>query len=167
MSDDTTEHRPSKSERKREMHEMQSLAEGMSGLSNAELTKLGISNETIRVLAEIRQIRASGARNRQIKYAVKHLLNENLDEVTAYLDDRQSQHVAANRQFHELERWRDRLLQDGDDAFGAILDRWPTLDRQHLRQLIREAQKDHHENRHAGAGRKLFRYLREVAEADG
>ena len=72
--------------------------------------------------------------------------------------------MAFNQAFHHLERWRDRLIEEGDAALGDALAEWPGLDRQQLRQLVREARRERDQSKPRGAGRKLFRYLRSLDE---
>lgn len=153
--------RPSKSARKREIEALHVLAGQMAGLSDAELGRLGVDQALRDALALVRPMKASGARNRQLKHCVKFMDGEALGEVRAYLEDRHSQQVSANRAFHAIERWRDRLLGEGDKALEALFDTYPDLDRQRLRQLCRDAVREQESGKPAGAMRRLFRYLRE------
>ena len=61
---------------------------------------------------------------------------------------------------HRVEAWRERLLDEGDAALGALLDEHPTADRQHLRQLVRNALEERKRNKPPRAYRELFRELR-------
>jgi ribosome-associated protein len=47
-----------------------------------------------------------------------------------------------------------------------VLRAHPEADRQHLRQLLRQHQKEQAGNKPPAAARKLFKYLRELAESD-
>ena len=58
-----------------------------------------------------------------------------------------------------------RLIAEGEDALGSIAETYPDIDRQHVRQLIRNAQKDISQNKPPANARKLFKYLREIHEA--
>ena len=157
--------RPNKSALKREMAERSALIERATGLSDRELEKLGLDVEDIAEIARVRAIKPSGARNRQLKYCVKKLANVDLGVVQTYLDDRQSQQLEINQAFHRLERWRDRLVEEGDALLGEAMQEWPGLDRQQFRQLVRDAQREEQQGKPVGARRKLFRHLRELAEA--
>lgn len=161
MSDDDTFEPPSKSARKREVEGLQVLADRMSQLSDKELKRLRVPDQLRDAIALVRPMRPSGARNRQLKHCVKFMDAGELGEVVAYLDDRNSQQVAANRAFHEIERWRDRLLDEGDPALEALFDAHQDLDRQHTRQLYRDALREKDAGKPVGAGRKLFRFLRD------
>lgn len=162
MIDEHNEEKPSKSARKREIEALQTLADQMAGLSDKELGRLGVDQQLRDAINLVRPMRPSGARNRQLKHCVKFMDSDALDEVRAYLENRHSQQVGVNREFHEIERWRDRLVNDGDKALEELLDRHAHLDRQQLRQLCRDAMREKETGRPAGAGRKLFRHLRET-----
>lgn len=157
--------RPNKSALKRELLARGELIDRMTGLTDKELARLGVDEEDIAEIAKVRAIKPSGARNRQLKYATRSLSEVDFSVVETYLDDRHSQQLEINQVLHELERWRDRLCEQGDAVLGEAMERWPQIDRQRLRQLVRDAQREHQHGKPAGAKRKLFRYLREFTQA--
>ena len=77
-----------------------------------------------------------------------------------------NQRAGINENVHRLEEWRDRLTDEGDEALAELLKRFPSADRQHLRQLARQAKVERHDNRPPHAFRELFRELRELFDAD-
>jgi ribosome-associated protein len=160
MSDGMISGKPSKSARKREITALQQLADEMAALSDDELSRLGVEVGLREQLRKAREIKPSGARNRQLKHCVRYMDPELLGQVREYLTDRQSQRIVANQRFHEIEHWRDRLVLSGDEALAELIDADPTLDRQRLRQLVRDAQREVRQGSPAGAGKKLFRFLR-------
>lgn len=162
MDDANGAESPSKSARKREIEALQALAERMTGLSDQELGRLGVDTGLRDAIALVRPMKPSGARNRQLKHCVRFMDEGALDQVRAYLEDRHSRQVASNRAFHEIERWRDRLVAEGDKALEALLEGHGDLDRQHLRQLCRDAIRERDSGSPAGAGRRLFRFLRDA-----
>lgn len=161
QADEVTSQRPNKSARKRELAELQQLAEQMAGLGTAQLLELGVDTDLIPLLQQLNEMPPSGSRNRHIKYCVRFMNEDALGETRAYLADRRSQKVSANQAFHRLEQLRDRLVQSGDRALAELIDDNPGLDRQHLRRLVRDAQSEHQQGSPAGAGKKLFRFLRD------
>ena len=161
MSEDLDAEKPSKSARKREMSALQTLAGQMAALSDRELQRLGIDESLREVIDQVRSMRPSGARNRQLKHCVKYMDPQALAEVRAYINDQHSQQVDANRRFHEIEQWRDRLVEEGDAGLQALFSTFGDLDRQHVRQLCRDATRERDTGKPAGAARKLYRYLRD------
>ena len=156
--------RPNKSQQKRDIAARTELVEKMTGLTERELERLGLADNVIAEVGKVRAIKPSGARKRQLKHCVKYLQDADLSQVELYLADRHSQQVEVNQALHRLERWRDRLVAEGDQALQQLLSELPTLDRQQMRQLVRDAQRERDQGKPAGAGRKLFRYLREQFE---
>ena len=161
MIENGTEGKPSKSQLKRDMHAMQELAAELSTLSDKELCRLGIGSVAISALAAIRPMRASGARKRQIKYAAKLLRNEDITAAQRLFVTRDAAKAEANSRFRAVERWRDRLLEQGDTALCELLEQHPNFDRRQLRQLIRGAQRERDLDNTAVSARKLFRLLRD------
>ena len=161
MSEETGAPRPSKSARKREIAAMQALADRMAALSDDELQRLGVDENLRAALELVRPMRPSGARNRQLKYCVRFMDLQALSEVQAYIEDQHSQRVELNRRFDEIERWRDRLIAEGDAGLKVLFDTYEGLDRQHVRRLCRDASREKDSGKPAGAGRRLYRYLRE------
>ena len=73
----------------------------------------------------------------------------------------------ANALFHQLEQLRDEVLEAGVAGVELVLGRWPEADRQHVRQLILQHQRELQKGKPPAASRKLFRYLRELLETYG
>ncbi|HEX7026867.1 MAG TPA: ribosome biogenesis factor YjgA, partial [Gammaproteobacteria bacterium] len=67
--------------------------------------------------------------------------------------------------FHETEQWRDKLIA-GDEALLNELVGLFNADRQHLRQLVRNAQKEQAQNKPPRSARILFQYLMELKNKD-
>jgi ribosome-associated protein len=73
----------------------------------------------------------------------------------------------AVREHHIVESWRERLLgEHHDDALTDLLNEKPHADRQHLRQLMRNAQKEIAANKPAKSPKLLYRYLKTLFEDD-
>lgn len=158
---------PSKSARKREMQAMRELGEQLLALADSHSLRLPLS-ETLRdALALHKRLKQGEAKKRQLRYIGKILLNEPLDEIHAVLEQIENESKLFRQHFHQLEQLRDDLLFQGDEPLSTLLDKHPQLDRQQLRQLIRQAHKEKAANKPPSASRKLFRYLRENLEIGG
>jgi ribosome-associated protein len=157
---------PSKSALKRQMTALQKLGEQLVGLSETELARIPIDSEQLlRAIAEARRIRSNSARRRHMQYIGKVMRNLDADPIAQALTDLHQQRQHNAEVFHELEQLRDQLLADGPAAIELVVARFSSADRQHLRQLIRQQQRESSSNKPPAASRKLFRYLRELAEA--
>ena len=111
-----------------------------------------------------RKIKKHGGLKRQLQYIGKLMRNMDVEFIQVYLESLKQIHQNASRQFHELEQWRDRLIDEGDPAINEILSQFPNADRQHLRQLVRKASAERKKETEPRAARILFRYLRELTE---
>ena len=89
---------------------------------------------------------------------------ELFDRFQAMLDQVDSSTREYNERFHALERWRDRLIAEGDSALEGFVELYPDADVQHLRGLVRHAQHEVARNKPPAAARKVFKYIRELDE---
>ena len=159
LLEDEGERPPSRSQRKRDSHAIQEAARRLLALSAAELAPLELSPATLAAVAETARIKDRKAMPRHVKRVANLLEREDLGAIEALLDSRQALEQAAAARHHRVERWRDRLIGEGDGALGELLDLCPNADRQGLRQAVRAAQRDLEAGRPEGP-RKLFRALR-------
>jgi len=153
--------RPNKSAQKREQAQIKALVTALLACPEAEWQAMGLNETVQKELRLARGMKASGARNRQIKFIVRLLKDDGLEAARQWVEQRDLREAEARRRFQELEAWRDRLVEMGDQALGDYLQAHPETDRQQLRQLVRQARKERDTGKPAGAGKKLFRFLRE------
>ncbi|WP_157980717.1 ribosome biogenesis factor YjgA [Aliidiomarina taiwanensis] len=170
MSEDKTlmddDLRPSKSERKREVLALTDLGRQLVDMSPHELAGLPISSSLMEAIKLAQRVRNKHAAfKRQIQYIGKLIRSSDAQAILDAMDARQQAYLVEQKHFHALEQWRDRLISEGDAALHDVLEQWPHIDRQHLRQLIRTAQKQAETNKPPTAARELFKYLREVSQA--
>lgn len=152
----------SKSQLKRESHALQALGEELVELPAAKLETIPLPEELAEAVALARRIKARGGRKRQLQYIGK--LMRKLDEapIRQAMEQLNSESARETAQLHKLERWRERLLDEGDSALAELLEKYSTADRQHLRQLMRNAQREKKQNKPPKSARELFRYLRDL-----
>lgn len=135
-------------------------------MPRAELERLNLSPATWAALDETPRIKDQRARPRHWKRIANLLEREDMHAVHALMDQAEARERDAAARHHRLERWRERLIAEGDGALGEFLDDHPWADRQQLRTLVRAAKRDTERGR-PEAPRKLFRFLREATEAGG
>lgn len=156
----------SKSQRKRESHALQALGEALVALSPERLAGMPLPEVLRQAVLDAQRIHQRGAHKRQLQYIGRLMRDVDAGPIKAALDTlRQSNREAAVRQ-HRLERWRERLLDEGDAALENLLAEYPNADRQHIRQLVRNAQRERERGEPPRNGRTLFRYLRELDDAN-
>lgn len=153
--------KPSKSQLKRDFQARMDTIKSLVELSLGDIKKTVTDEFILKHIKEAKGLSASGAKNRLIKYIAKHIDDETLKKAQGFIDNRHGYEQVANAVFHGLEQKRDALIAQGDKAIQPLLDEHPNLDRQQLRQLVRQAVKEKDTGKPAGASRKLFRYLRD------
>lgn len=156
---------PSKSQLKREMHALQDLGKRMLELSNDQLDTLTISDTLRAAIEESRRIRQNEAKRRHLQFIGKVIRQEDdPDALKRAIDAFDAGSEEHTRRHHLAERWRDRMISEGDSAVGEFVDYCPGADIQHLRNLARNARKDLEKQKNTGQAKKLFRYLRECID---
>ena len=159
---DTGSGQKSKSQRKRDMTALQELGEALVKLPASQLDTIPMPENLLNAVMAARAITERGAHKRQLQYIGKVMRKIDVAPIqeafNALLNS--SQHAAV--QFHRLERWRDRLLSEGDAAVSEFMGTYPAADSQHLRQLIRNAEREFNAGKPPGSARALFRYLRDM-----
>jgi ribosome-associated protein len=131
----------SKSELKRDAQEIHRLAEALVALKASDYSKAPLDEDMRAHLDLARRIDAQIAKKRQILYIAKQLRKrpEMLPELFLAVDKPKSEMKKETARMHRLERWRERLIDEGDEALGEYLTAHPAADRQALRSLIRAA----------------------------
>lgn len=158
-------HGPSRSQQRREALEVLDLAGQLAALSDAQLAKLPVPEHLLPHIRECRRITAQIAHKRQLQFLAKQLRREDDEVLEAIRDALDEKGEAARREvaaMHRVEAWRERLIEDGDAALAELLQEYPHADRQHLRQLARNALDERRGNKPPRAFRELYRELREL-----
>ena len=159
---------PSKSARKREMHALQALGESLLTLSDRQLNNIPIDDEQLlSAIHECRGIRSHSARKRHLQLIGKLMRNVDpvpIERAVEAIHQVQRQETTS---FHQLEQLRDEILSAGVAGVELALARWPQANRQQLRQLVLQHQREVEKKKPPAASRKLFRLLKELQEHYG
>jgi Uncharacterized protein conserved in bacteria len=153
---------PSRSQQRREALGVLELAEKLAALSPAQLERLPIPEALLPHLADTRRISARIARKRQLAFLAKQMRREDEQTLDAIRQALDAEGEAGRREvalMHRAERWRERLLDEGDGALAALLAEHPHADRQQLRQLLRNALDERAKNKPPRAFRELYQRL--------
>jgi ribosome-associated protein len=156
---------PSRSQLRREALDVLKLAHALADMSDAQLTRLqlpeNIRDEASRAHAMTQQI----ARKRQTQFLAKHLRkldDEEIEPIRAALENDKDRARRETAVLHQSEQWRNRLVDDGDEALNELIALYPNADRQQLRQLVRQTRTERDQNKPPHAYRELFRIVREL-----
>jgi ribosome-associated protein len=161
--DDFSEEK-SKSQVKRDLHALQDLGQRLTTLKPDIQDKLPLTDVLRRALAEAPKHTANSAKKRHMQFIGKLMRDQDIEAITALIDQMDASTRQYNERFHTLERWRDRLIAGDDEVLEAFVKDYPETDRQHLRGLIRHAQHEAARNKVPTASRKIFKYIRDLDE---
>ncbi|MCX2794287.1 ribosome biogenesis factor YjgA [Microbulbifer thermotolerans] len=160
--DDYEEELPkSKTQLKKEMHQLQELGKQLTELSAAQLAEVPLDGDLREAVETLHRIKSNEARRRQLQYIGRLMRSADVDAIEKVLErfkERDQQHLRFDKMAGD---WRERLLQEGNAAQSDFFDRYPHADHQQLRQLIRDSQREIKNNKPPTNQRKLFRYLRD------
>ena len=162
--DDSETTAPSKTQLKREMTALQKLGEQLVKLTVGELATIPLNNELADAIQTARKIKSREGLRRQMQFIGKLMRKHDTEAIEQAFRQLQDGRKEQARAFHQLEQWRDTLINNGLSAIEDIVERFPNADRQHLRQLILQANKEKKLNKPPAASRKLFKYIRALAE---
>lgn len=155
----------SKSRRKKDMLALQKIGEALVELPAPQLAKVPLESPLKEAIDQARRITDHEGKRRQLQYVGKLMRHVDIEPIQDALDKIQRKDQYSKAQFHQVERWRDRFIAEGDAILQEFLQKYSNVDMQHLRQLLRNAQKDVKTGKNTGADTALFRYLRDVIES--
>jgi len=151
----------SKSQIKREMHELQALGKQLVELPPKQLVGIPISDKLRDAIVVARSLK-HGAIRRQLQYIGSLMQKEDEASIRTMLHKLQQPHKGEVKAFHQLEQWRDQLLQGDQILLDELVNKFINFDRQYIRQLIRNAKKEQDMSKPPKSARLLFKYLTEI-----
>ena len=152
--------RPSKTQRKKEMHALQALGQQLVDLSRDQLGRVDLPEELREAIDFAHKVTSHEGRRRHMQYIGKLMRRVDADEIRAAIGRATGDSRAAVALMHFAERWRDRLLAD-DDALTEFMAERPGADVQWLRTTIRAARREHAAAQPPKHARELYRWLHE------
>lgn len=150
--------KPSKSAKKRDAQAIEVLAKRLLELTDEQLADIPLDDELRSVVITARKIKARSALRRQRLYLAKQLRRADLTEIRQAFDSFDRAQLDGNRQFHQAERWRDRILHERHaalDEFSALTGR----NSKRLQQLVSDLGKSLPEAQERRIARELFREI--------
>jgi ribosome-associated protein len=139
--EDATDRGPSKTALKREADKLKQLGVAVSELPNSRRKQIDMPEDLREAIEAYRRMTAHGAKKRQMQYVGKLLRGIDPAPLREAVEDFEAGRVANAKRAHEMEVWRDRLVNE-DDAVTEWMDLHPETNVQQLRSLIRAARRD-------------------------
>ena len=158
--------RKSKSQQKRDAVAAQALGaelvELTTGQLKALLDKLDLPESLNEALLMCGSIKAREGRRRQLQLIGKLMRDVDPEPVQKLLVETKRGGQVATIQLHKIERWRERLLTEGPEAYNELLSGYPHADGAEIKRLIARAAKESVQKQPPRSSRLLFKYLREL-----
>jgi len=129
-------------------------------LPHPVLDKLPLPDSLRYAIDQAKSIKSHGATRRQAQLIGKLMRASEHDTIVAAYEALMAEDNAQTAAFHDLERWRDRLINEGKESLTEFIDQFHPADVQHLRQLVKKAVDEKSQPKPTGASKALFRFLR-------
>ena len=155
--------RPNKEELKREFKARHELGRELVNLPEAHFPTIPLSSRIKEQIFAAKKFKKA-ALQRQLRFISSLMQEEDEPAIREALRLVKLPHQKSVEAFHKLEAWRDQLISGDNTAFDDVINTHPSADRQHIRQLIRNANKEAKQNKPPKASRMLFKYLQELQE---
>ena len=150
----------SKSQKKREADALQKIGVALIGLSAEKLDMLPLEPHLRQAIDDAKSLKSHGAIRRQAQLIGKLMRSGRSEELLESYERLLAEASAKTAEFHEVEVWRSRLIDEGNDALTAFIEAYQPSEIQQLRQLIKKAVDERNKALHTGASKALFRFLR-------
>ena len=152
----------SKTQIKKEAADITDFGKKLSIQPQKILDKLPLNGELIDAIKLAKNLKQGSAAKRHFKFLGKLLREtENLEEIQSTLEQLLAPHHQQVKQFYQAEKWRDQLSDGGQEHIEAFIQEHPSADRQKLRQLTRQIQKEAKEGKPPKEKRQQFKYISE------
>jgi len=155
---------PSKSQLKRDSHALQAMGKELVEMPEGKLQKFNLPDSLKEAVYEARKLKSREAKRRHLQYIGKLMRISNIDEIQNTLDKMDHQSLTYRQHFKQLEVWRERIITQGNKGIEAFLKDYPLAERQQLRNLQRQANREIELKKAPVASRKIFEYIRSVSE---
>ena len=154
----------SKSQLKRQAHARHELGVKIVQLSRRCVDNLPLPITLREAIVAAQKNHQRIAKKRDLQLIGKLMRNLSEEDWEAILRAYQVMMQAADvhsPRFKQIERWRERLIDEDKSALTAFLNEHNCDDRQRRQVLIRQAKAERAHQKHPGASTRLFRFLRE------
>lgn len=141
LAQDALGERPSKTQLKQAMQDLQDLGKALMELSDPRLDALNLPESLHNALRDMRNVRSHEGRRRHLQLIGKLMRQVDPEPLREAVAQQRLPNARETLALHEAEAWRDRLVHQ-PQALTEWMAAYPHTDAQVLRTLIRNARKD-------------------------
>ncbi|ACN16407.1 conserved hypothetical protein [Desulforapulum autotrophicum HRM2] len=157
--------RQSRTKAKLEVEALQRLGEQLIALSLEQIRTMDIPETLRKEVIFAKTITRHGAMRRQLQYIGSIMRTIDPETIVMAIDRLSLARSVAISKFKTMEKIRDDLMTGDASHLEAFVDSHPQVDRQRLRQLIRNATSEITAKKQPKSYRLLFKYIRETMES--
>jgi len=161
MSDSEYAIRPNKTQLKREIKVLNQLGKELIAMPDGALKKVPLSDTMRHAISDGKRF-TRGALQRQLRRIAKLMEHEDIEAIQLEIERQKQPNKQQTAEFHQLEQWRDRLIGGDEKLLTELIDQYPVIDRQHIRQLVRNAALERKQEKPPKSARLLFKYLADI-----
>lgn len=159
--DELEEELKSKSEIKREMHQMQDFAQSLVDMSKHQRSKIPLTEALLADMRLADKIKGKHeAVRRHVRHIAKVLMETDLEPIHQAIDVMNNKHQQETAKFVHLEKIRDALIAGNNDTAEQVLAENEKMERQKFKQMIRNAKKEHKAEKVGKHTQELFNYIK-------
>jgi len=155
------EYRPSKTQRKKQSHALQSLGEQLVALTESKLMQVPITEALREAVLMAQRTRSREGKRRQMQYIGRLMRDADADAIAQALAVDSEHHRGIVTAMHSAERWRDGLV-DGSLSLTDFVSRYPAGASAPLSSLLSGARRERESSKPPAQLRALYRELHRI-----
>ena len=155
--------RPNKTELKREIKILNQLGKELIDMPVSALKKVPLSDGMRQAIKDGQRFQR-GALQRQLRRIASLMVHEDVEAIQLEISRQKQPSKQQTAELHQLEQWRDRLIDGDEKLLTELIDQFSVINRQHIRQLVRNASAEKKRNKPPKSYRLLFKYLSEIKQ---
>ncbi|MBT3826401.1 MAG: DUF615 domain-containing protein [Nitrosomonadales bacterium] len=160
---DITDDLISKTALKNQAKDVYEFGKVLVALTDKQISQIELPENVIEAIKELKRIKKISAQKRQGLYLAKLLREIDLSKAQQFVDHLKFESQSEIRKFHQVENWRDRLIDDISNLTDLV-NLSPDIDIQKLRNLILNSQKEIKKSSSRKHQRELFQHIKEILE---
>ncbi|WP_196137364.1 ribosome biogenesis factor YjgA [Aliikangiella sp. G2MR2-5] len=150
----------SKTQLKKEAKALQQFALELIELPDKKLKLLPLNDVTKTAVRDFHRQSGNIAKKRHLAFIGKCLRNDDAEQARVFLSEDKFAELRGEPSGDSVNsQWLNKLILEGDPAIQLILDEYDSLDRQTLRQHVRNINNAKVDNKRQGFTEKLRQYL--------
>jgi len=153
--------RPNKTQIKKEIRVLNELGKELIAMPDSAVKKVPLSDNMRIAIAEGKRF-SRGALQRQLRRIAALMQEEDIEAIQLEIQRQKQPSKQQTAEFHQLEQWRDRLIAGDEKLLTELIDQFEMIDRQHIRQLVRNAKLEKQREKPPKSARSLFKYLTQI-----